>query len=360
MPIRPEIAKAIFREEAESSTPPSTYWVNHVSHLSQLCAAPGGAMTHIAFIGTAMLAKATDPEVDLYAIKPKHSNGNPNAYSARSLCHSVLVPLSAEYGVSIGVNGREPLNNQPYFRMNSLGDDTPVHGNARVAFDYMLGLVRSLEAGSSQDAKEALRAYIAVRRGYQTIYPPAHGVIAVTATTLASAIQTLVQENSEGGRRAQAAVAGLLDVFAHPHRVESGLINDPSRHYPGDVAIRNSNGLWEKAIEVRDKPVYESDVYIFARRCLSIGVRECAVVLASARQPSLNYADISSWADRNGIGITLFYGWNLLVDQALFWSEPYRVDAITIAVERIEARLIGVEASPASVMRWQELTRAQW
>jgi hypothetical protein len=48
------------------------------------------------------------------------------------LCHSVLVPLSAELGFSLGVTGREPLNNQPYFRMTRLDDGTPVHaGGAR-------------------------------------------------------------------------------------------------------------------------------------------------------------------------------------------------------------------------------------
>ena len=47
--------------------------------------------------------------------------------SADSGCHSVLVPAAAELGISLGVTGREPLNNQPYFRMTRLGDNQPVH-----------------------------------------------------------------------------------------------------------------------------------------------------------------------------------------------------------------------------------------
>jgi hypothetical protein len=87
---------------------------------------------HIAFFATAILAKTIDPKADLFAIKPENAPGNANAFSARSLCHSVLVPLSAELGFSLGVSGREALNNQPYFRMTRLDDGTPVSGAGRV------------------------------------------------------------------------------------------------------------------------------------------------------------------------------------------------------------------------------------
>jgi hypothetical protein len=63
-----------------------------------------------------MLAKSVNHEADLFAIKPDHAPDNPLAFSARTLCHGIIVPLSAELGISIGVTGREPLNNQPYFR----------------------------------------------------------------------------------------------------------------------------------------------------------------------------------------------------------------------------------------------------
>ena len=358
MSVRPELARALFIELAESPNEAQAVWVGKVTHLSNLCI-EGRVATHIAFLGTAMLAKAVDQRVDLYAIKPTHSRGNANAYSARTLCHSVLVPLSAEYGLNLGVSGREPLNNQPYFRMNSLGDDTPVSGRSRLAFDYMLEVIGTLQAGSSQDAQEALRAFIAVRRTYQTVYQAAVGTVSVTAATLAAAITTFVQENSEGGRRAQAVVAGLFDVFAGPERVESGRINDPSRNYPGDVAVRALDGSWEKAVEVRDKPVAESDIYIFGRKCLETGVRESAVLLAATNQPQLNDAGIAGWASRSGLGLTLFYGWPTLVDQALFWADVARVDAIAAAVTHIDARLIGLEASSAAVALWQSLTRRQ-
>jgi hypothetical protein len=358
MAISADTAATLFRAAADyaATRPTDGAWNSKVEHMSQLCAS-GGSATHIAFLGTAMLAKAVDSGVDLFAIKPRHAGNNENAYSARSLCHSVLVPLSAELGVNIGVNGREPLNNQPYFRMTRLGDGTPVHTNAQPAFDFMLTLVRELQSGTSAAALDALRAFIAVRRHYQTVYTTNEGALAVSAANLAFAIARLVTENSEGGKRAQAAVAGLFDVFASPARVESGRINDPSRHYPGDVAVRGMDGAWEKAVEVRDKFVSEQDIYIFARNCLSRGVREAGVVLAAPSQHRLNDEAIAAWAASVGLGITLFYGWDSFVDQVLFWSDMARTDGVAAAVERIEARLIGVEASPAAVLTWQALTR---
>ena len=76
---------------------------------------------------------------------------NPNAFSARVLAEKVLVPLSAELGFSYGVTSRQPLSNQPYFRMTRLGDNTPIQRGSRPAFDYC-------ETGT----RKALRAFIAV------------------------------------------------------------------------------------------------------------------------------------------------------------------------------------------------------
>jgi SacI restriction endonuclease len=64
----------------------------------------GVSKTHVAFLGTAMLAKGMNRCADLFAIKPEHAENNPNAFSARTLCHSVLVPLAAELGINLGVH----------------------------------------------------------------------------------------------------------------------------------------------------------------------------------------------------------------------------------------------------------------
>ena len=332
-------------------------WFDRVKTLSRLCE-EGVSKTHIAFLGTSMIAKSLRSDVDLFAIKPKHSPDNPRAYSARSLCHGVLVPLAPELGVSIGVTGREPLNNQPYFRMTRLGDDTPVHAGARAAFDYMVQMVRDLQRlHTVEAARAALAAFIAERRQHQPHYVvPASDPI-IGADALPAAIRALVRENSENGKRAQAVVAGLVDTFAGPDRVESGRINDPSRHHPGDVCLRSTEdrSRWEKAFEVRDKVVSVSDVRLFTTKCLAMGVLEAAVVAVAGNQPRLDIRGLRRQAETAGMGLTVFAGWESITEQALFWSGEARPIAARRAVDFISQRLIAVEASPTALRLWAEL-----
>jgi len=63
-----------------------------------------------------------------------------------------------------------------------------------------------------------------------------------------------------------------------------------TRKYPGDVCVRSREDAtkWEKAFEVRDKPVTETDVRIFAKKCVNMGVREAGVLMASEKPNQLN------------------------------------------------------------------------
>jgi hypothetical protein len=167
-------AEDLIRQQAKLSEtdPGDGEWVAKVERLSLLCE-QGVSKTHIAFLGTVMLAKAVDQRADLFSIKPTHAEAGDRdrAFSARTLCHGVLVPLAAELGISLGVTGREPLNNQPYFRMTRLDDGTPVHAGGRKAFDYMVSLVRELQGITNKKrAACALRAFISVRRREQPRY----------------------------------------------------------------------------------------------------------------------------------------------------------------------------------------------
>lgn len=360
MKIDHAVAERVLRAEAQAaaSGPIDGAWRRKIERLSQLCD-EGVSKTHIAFMGVALLAKSVSRRADLFAIKPDHAPDNPNAFSARSLAHGVLVPLAAELGFSIGVTGREPLNNQPYFRMVRLDDGTPVHPGGRAAFNYMVELVRELqELGTEVEAREALRAFIAVRSTYVPRYAEATEGRAITPEALTAAVRALVMEQSEGGRRAQAVAAGLFDVFAGPDRVESGRINDPSRKAPGDVNVRTvaDPQRFEKSVEVRDKPVTAADVQIFGNKCVAMGVHEAAVLMVAEGQPKLDISRLSGWARERGLSLTLFHGWTRFIDQALFWSERPKLIGATQAVEFIRTRLVAVEASPAAVEAWQRLT----
>ena len=250
----------------------NAHWFSKVERVSQLCEA-GVSKTHIAFLGTAMIAKAVRVDVDLFAINPRYAGNNPKSFSARTLCHGVLVPLAADLGISIGVTGREPLNNQPNFRITRLGDDTPVHSGGRAAFDYTVQLVEELQALSAEEeVRAALEAFIAERRRYQPRYVVPEGDVTITPEALSDAVQALVVDGSENGRRAQAVVAGRMDGFAGPERMECGRINDPSR--------------------------------------AAMGVHEVAVVAVADGQVPLDNAKLSEWSAERGIGITVFANWD--------------------------------------------------
>lgn len=360
MKIDAREAERVLREEAAfaQSGPVDPDWLGRIQAFSESCER-ASVRTHVAFLGVALLAKSVTREADLFAIKPVHSAENAGAFSARSLCHGVLVPLSAELGFSLGVTGREPLNNQPYFRMVRLDDGTPVLASSRAPFEFMLELVKDVnDANSEQVAREALRAFIAVRRLYLPTYAGAAGNVEITAQALKQAIAAFVTDNSEGGRRAQAVAAGLFDVFAGSDRVESGRINDPSRKYPGDVCVRSMTDpdVWEKAVEVRDKPVKLSDIQIFGAKCVAMGVRDAAVLMVAVNQPEIVELEIRDWADGRGLSMTLFHGWDTFVDQALYWGEADVRSGATAAVEFVRARLVSVEATPDAVDLWQKLT----
>jgi hypothetical protein len=138
---------------------------------------------------------------------------------------------------------------------------------------------------------------------------------------------------------AQAAVAGLLDVFAGTGRVQSGRVNDPSRHYPGDVAVlaaetaEGGTDSYEKAFEVRDKAVRFSDVALFGRTCVDRGVRKAAMVLVSEVQPAIDHEEVQRWSDRLGVSMTIFLGWEAFAEACLFWASPPQPEAAALAVE---------------------------
>src|SRR4051812_33864697 len=122
--IAKDAAERVLHEAADRATAGNTSakWVALIDALSQEC--QRAPKTHVTFLGTAMLAKAVDLAADVFAIKS--AAGTPGAYSARSLAHGVLVPNAASLGIDLGRSGREPLNNQPYFRHVRVTDDMVV------------------------------------------------------------------------------------------------------------------------------------------------------------------------------------------------------------------------------------------
>jgi hypothetical protein len=329
-------------------------WEKLIEDLSQACET--SSKTHIAFLGTAILAKCIDIRFDAFAVKEASSE---RAYSARGLCHQVLVPNAPEIDVNLGVTGKEPLNNQPYFRVERVSRDMPVRGPVKPIIIMLCAILDRLETLKTEDeARAALRAFIAVRKRYGLRYAPMSRITdALTAEQILSAIKSLVAENSEGGRRAQAIVAALMDLFAGEDRVHAGRINDPSRAVPGDVAVRDreDSAKWERVFEVRDKAVSREDLLLFITRCRDAGVSEIAVVAVARDQQDVPLDGARSWAIERGISLTVFRTWDELLQQILYWGPTPQALALTQLPELIYSRLVELEVSAAGVDQWLSL-----
>jgi hypothetical protein len=349
------IARRVLLEEAGKAETDGvdSSWEDRIQRFSEICERT--TRTHIAFLGTALLAKAVSLEVDVFAVKAR--SNDPGAYSARGLGHGVLVPLAPQLGINLGVTGREPLNNQPYFRIMRVSRDVPIHANARPALNAVCDLLEIINGFRKTDeARAALRAFIHVRRRYTPTYGKLAAITdAISPDRLIAIIESFVGADSEGGKRAQAVVAGLMDLFAGSERVATTRVNDPDRHIPGDVGVyvRDNPDRWEKVLEARDKPVTEADLYHFAQKAIEAEVGEAAVVAVANNQPPLDVAQAREWAAARGVSLSLFLGWAHFVRQALFWSETPQLEAAKMGPALIYERIVGLEVSEAGANQWR-------
>lgn len=352
-------AKAILIKEAEAEERGDAVpvaWEARIEALSKACE-EGSSKTHIAFLGTALLARATDLKADPFAVK----EGAPSAgaYSARGLGHAVLVPNAPSLGIHLGVTGREPLNNQPYFRIQraTLKEMLPLV-REQASVRRLVECLDELEkTKSSKDVRAALRAFIRVRRTYQPAYPTAPKVPPkVTPTTFSALVESVVGADSEGGKRAQAVAAGVLDAIAGTDLVLVARINDPDRHFPGDVGVRKEAGRDDLAyaIEVRDKKVTENDLLMFGRKLAEKGVRRGAVLAVADNQGEIAPHEAVAWAEQQGVNLVVFLGWDMFVEQAFFWSGKDALELSALAYERVRERLEELEAAPAALVMWDE------
>ena len=350
------LGERILREEAKlaDSEDAPEKWLERIEALSQVCE-KHDVRTHIAHLGIAILAKATDRRVDPFAIKARSKR--PGAYSARSF-GDALVRNARELGIDLGTRGREPLQNQPYEKSDEVSGDMVVKPATRPALDaHMEALAALSRVGTESDAREVLRAYIQVRRRYTPAYPEAdHGPMGLSTAEFVLRLEDFVAAKSEGGRRAQAVAAGLVAAAYGPQQVVCQRINDPDRKLPGDVGLRSRDESgWEIVLEVRDKQVTPSDIQIFAEKALDAGARKAAVVAVAGGQSPLEALEQTAFAAKHGLLLTLLPGWRPLVETMLLWSQRPTGELVAGMHTEIHNQLVLIEASPAAVLQWKTL-----
>ena len=286
-------------------------WRDRVSKLGLLCPHRKSA-TVIAVLGTALLAKSTDVKVDVFSLLDRGKA--PGAYSARSLADNVWARCRAELEIDLGANGPNPLNNTPFIGKRRIDEISGVRN--RDGWDFFLECMDAVKGlKSAAKAAEALRGFIAARR--KSLMPPS--VVEpelgdnLTQAELLTAIGSFVSKASEGGRRAQAVAAALLDATYGIERIIVGGINDPDRHAPLDVSVKNGESIEDGfaiAIEIKDKPISEYHVRSSIEKSLrDHGTRNLAFVAISKRQTDTDFGKVVLWAGRLGIKVSVFLDW---------------------------------------------------
>lgn len=314
-------------------------------------------------LGTALLARATDPRVDPLSLKA----GGPAAsgyesYSARSVATNALAPEANEHGVDIGTRGREPLNNQPFFRYDHIFPEMVVKENARPSLQILINALERLRQLPEEELLPALAAFIAVNRQSARRPPPRIPVNVAhwTVDEFGNAVSSFVTDWPEDGKRGQAMVAAALDLSYT--QVKLGHINDPSRRLPGDVHafLDDVEILPILASEVKQKAATRSDILIWADRLRIAGITRGHYVLLSPSQPNIDAPVITyDILCTHNILVTIFSSAREFILAAISWACTDVDGFLSEFPSRMAFRLQESGVSPESLDQWIKLFGAQ-
>lgn len=310
------------------------------------------AKTYAPALGTVLLARATDDRIDPLSIKAEYGT---NTYSLRTLCHEVLVPAARELGFSIRNTGREPLNNQPFFRYDHMTEIGSGRVRDKPSFEQFLSGVAQVEELDESQALAAFAAFLRVAittarqlRDY-SVDPSG-----LTLNQVVQIVELFLAEGTDRPRRTQALVAAAFDVTHST--VRSRRLNDPSRDYPGDVqAFDDDQPIL--AAEVRAKPVRPTEVEGFVFSCQQANIARAFMVVIWPRHRPLPVSALREAALEEGVLLTIIEHTDDLLIDVFGWADVPLSSALKTFARATLRRLKEIEATEQSLQRWVELTR---
>lgn len=264
--------------------------------------------TYFPMYGTSLLARALDPEVDVFAIREKGGG-----YSARSLCHNVLVPFVRRKGWSLKATGDEPLNNQPFFRVQeSLKEHVKVKNPS--SFKRLIEEMEKVQGASPSEALIGLAAFLWVCR-YNAPRPRQLAIFDIKKADLVAPIlreiALFVRSNSEGGRVGQALVAAALDASYGPERVRTSRVNDPSRDGFADVQVLFDESGVAAVYEVKQRSMPSAEESFHSR--LSGGVKRAVFVDLSSSEEGASFRELEGRFALRIDGVNTFLWYTIMV-----------------------------------------------
>lgn len=288
----------------------SEEWVDRIITLSQLCP-PRKSATFIAAIGTAILAKSVEPNVDVYCLLDR--DGSKSSYSARSLADNVWAKHRAVLGIDLGANGANPLNNTPFIGKARIDEIRNVRNGA--GFNFLQNCLSRLATyTTTEEARSALRGFITARKRDFTssFIVGASAGDHLVLPTLEAAIVALIAADSEDGRCAQAVAAGLLASNPATADIEVGHVNDPDRNFPLDIAIYQTDEEERKvviAVEVKDKAIDGAEVLAGIEKALTFDISTVIYLAVSSRQREITFLAEYQRSRDMGCNLVVYTNW---------------------------------------------------
>jgi hypothetical protein len=287
---------------------------------------------------TLLLAKATENQVDTMSLKVEKDN--PNTYSARGLCHAVLVPAAVKHEFTIRNTGREPLNNQPFFRYDRIDKIDRVRNPADR--EYFVDVAEQANKLTSLQALSALAAFLrealAMTAAAKSVTVRTKGL---TSNGARIAVGDFLRPDAKDRpHRLQAFAAACLDLLYEDVRTRR--INDPSRDLPGDVHAMVGKTV-TVAMEVRGKTVTPTDLSTFVKACGTAGVSRAVMFVDAVPQINLEmHVAVNNQAVSN-TQTSAFTSSAQLLANSLLWAQLPFSRRLLIRLQEIEVTLPTLE-----------------
>ncbi|HYC82357.1 MAG TPA: restriction endonuclease, SacI family [Solirubrobacterales bacterium] len=303
-------------------------WLARVERIGGL-----GVKTYIAALGGALLAKATDPRVDSLA---QDEAAGPRGYSLRRAGEFLAQQNNGRY--HLGAEGQWPLNNRPFLGGPTRIDEfTKISGRARPAYEAFLDALRDLNRLERPEALWALAAFLRVRMAVQeaereAVREARRIESGVPLDDLVGIVDRFVRAAPEGGKRAQALAAAVLDCAYD--EVELQPINSP---HPGDVRVLANDEIL-LAVEVKQVPVTEAVALELSQEAAGLGADLALLVVIAEQHAPIDRERVQRTALRDD-GTLL-----LICESVLELISSLAVLSVTPAV-RIEDDLPGAFAA---------------
>jgi hypothetical protein len=345
--LKARLDEAYLIAQNPKATVPTTW--EHRSRKLDECA----TKTFIPALGAALLAKATDDQVDALSLKARGSS--PGAYSIRGPV-KVLSQHQAQYGIYLGGLGPEPLNNNNWNQRERIDQISGARDQAWVS--VLVSWLNELNKLDADKALLALAAFLRDRIAKQTQLAASATVnvsgSAFGMTDLATAVETVIAP-VDGGRLGQAAVAAALEAAGHS--VRSRRVNDPA---PFDVRTLADDGSTLMGGEVKQKPVGEAEALELAERCAADGCDKAVMFDLASNQSPLNRTSLAEDADKDhGVELRCVESVAELLEFAVFSSDKKRADFLGDFPQAFADQMLAAKVADEHRKAWKALCDAR-